>query len=94
MPGTIGSPLGLFDLVSPTRHRTSNKVFLMKKLFNLKMVDSESIAGHLNEFNTLTSQLKSVKVNFEDEIRVLVLLSSLPEAWDGLVIAMSNSYGT
>ena len=63
----------------------SNKVFLMKK-FNLKMADNENIAGHLNEFNTLMSQLESVEINFEDEIRALVLLSSLP--------AVSNSCGT
>ena len=31
------------------------KEFLIKKLFNLKMTDSGSVAGHLNEFNTLTS---------------------------------------
>ena len=35
----------------------SDKVFLMKKLFNLKMTDSGSVVEHLNEFNTLTSQL-------------------------------------
>jgi len=33
----------------------SNKVFLMKKLFNLKMAHSRSVAGHLNEFNTVMS---------------------------------------
>ena len=72
----------------------SNKVFLMKKLFNLKMADNESVAGHLNEFNTLMSHLESIEINFKDEIRVMVLLSSLPEAWDGLVMAVSNSCGT
>jgi len=41
-----------------------NKVFLMKRLFNLKMANSGSVAGHLNEFNTLTSQLESVEINF------------------------------
>ena len=69
----------------------SNKVFLMKKLVNS---DSKSIAEHLNEFYMLTSQLESVEINFNDEIRVLVLLSSLSEARDGLVMAVSNSYGT
>ena len=44
---------------------TSNKVFLMK-LFNLKMAESESVAEHLNKFNTLTSQLESVEINFND----------------------------
>ena len=37
----------------------SNKVFLTKQLFNLKMADNGSIAGHLNKFNTRTSQLES-----------------------------------
>ena len=58
----------------------SNNVFLTKKLFKLKMTDSGSVAGHLNEFNTLTSQLESVEINFEDEIRALVLSSSMSEA--------------
>jgi len=59
----------------------SNKIFLMKNLFTLKMADNGSIIEHLNEFNTLTSQLESVEINFDNKIRTLVLLSSLPEAW-------------
>ena len=39
---------------------TSSKVFLMKKLFNLKMGDKRCIIEYINEFNMLTSQLKSV----------------------------------
>ena len=35
----------------------NNKVHLMKKLFNLKMVENASIALHLKEFNTVTNQL-------------------------------------
>ena len=34
---------------------TSNKVFLMNRLFNMKMSEVGSVADHLNEFNTLTS---------------------------------------
>ena len=33
----------------------SNKVFLMKHLFNMKMVEGRSITDHLNKFNTITS---------------------------------------
>ena len=47
---------------------TSNKVFLMK-LFNLKMADNGSVAEHLNEINTLTSELEHVGINFCDKIR-------------------------
>ena len=38
----------------------SNKVHLMKKLFNLKMVENALVAQHLNEFNTITNKLSSV----------------------------------
>ena len=38
----------------------SNKVFLMKRLFNMKMSEGGSVAVHLNDFNTVTSQLSSV----------------------------------
>ena len=34
---------------------TSNKVFLMKCLFNMKMAECGSIVDHLNEFNIVTS---------------------------------------
>ena len=70
---------------------TSNKVFLMKCLFNMKMSEGGSAANHLNEFNTLTSQLSSVNVNFDDEVRALLILGSLLERWNSLVMAVSNS---
>ena len=33
----------------------SNKVFLMKRLFNMKMAEGGSVTDHLNDFNTVTS---------------------------------------
>jgi len=50
---------------------SSKKVFLVKRLFNMKMSEGGSITDHLNEFNMVTSQLSSVKVNFDDEVRAL-----------------------
>ena len=49
---------------------------LMKCLFNMNMSEGGSVADHLNEFNTLTSQLSYVKVNFEDAVRALLILYS------------------
>ena len=69
----------------------SNKVFLMKHLFNMKIVEGGSVTDHLNEFNAIISQLSSMGVNFDEEIRALLILCSLPESWNGLVMAMSNS---
>jgi hypothetical protein len=52
----------------------SNKVFLMKRLFNMNMSEGGSIVDHLNEFNMITNQLSSIKVDFDDEVRALLIL--------------------
>ena len=69
----------------------SNKVFLMKHLFNMKMGEGGSIANHLNEFNTITSQLSFVKISFDEEVRALLLLCSFPESWNRLVMVVTLS---
>ena len=63
----------------------------MTHLFNMKMSESGSVADHLSEFNTLTSQLSSIKVKFDDEVSALLILCLLRERWNSLVIAVSNS---
>ena len=52
----------------------SNKVFLMKHFFNMNMSEGRYVFDHLNEFNTITSQLSSIKVNFDDKVRALLIL--------------------
>ena len=69
----------------------NNKARLMKKLFNLKMADNTSVAQHLNEFNTITNQLLSVEIDFDDEICVLIVLASLPNSWKVMRMTVSNS---
>jgi len=68
----------------------SNKVFLMKCLFNIKMSEGVYVANNLNEFNIITGQLCFVGVNFDDEVRALLFLCSFLESWNGLVMAISN----
>ena len=63
----------------------------MKHLFNMKMAEGGSIADHLNEFNTTTSQLSFVSINFDEQIRALLILCSLPESY-GLLMDVSNSF--
>ncbi|RVW61281.1 Retrovirus-related Pol polyprotein from transposon TNT 1-94 [Vitis vinifera] len=69
----------------------NNKVHLMKKLFNLKMAENASVAQHLNEFNTITNQLSSVEIDFDDEIRALIILASLTNSWETMRMIISNS---
>ena len=58
----------------------NNKVFLMKRLFHLKMDEGAGVATHVNEFNTIVNQLSSVEIEFDDEVRALILLASLPNS--------------
>ncbi|KAK3003168.1 hypothetical protein RJ639_019853 [Escallonia herrerae] len=73
------------------KHSASNKVFLMKKLFNMRMSENGSVVDHLNDFNGVTNQLESVGINFDYEIRALLFLCSLPDSWNNLVTTVSNS---
>lgn len=46
----------------------------------MKMVDGETIVEHLNKLNTVASQLTSIGINFDDEVKALLILSSLLES--------------
>ena len=83
---------GLMDALAKLYEKpsVSNKVFLMKILFNMKMSEGGSVADHLNDFNTVTNQLSSIKVDFDDEVRALLILCSFPERWNGLVMVVSR----
>ena len=61
----------------------NNKVHLMK-LFNLKKAQGTPVAQHLNEFNTITNQLSSMEIDFEDEICLLIVLAFLPNSWEAM----------
>ena len=44
---------------------------------------------HLNTFKGIVNQLKKVDMNIDDELQTLIL-SSLPESWDTLVVTLNN----
>ncbi|MCO5581966.1 hypothetical protein L7F22_035855 [Adiantum nelumboides] len=69
----------------------SNKVFLTKKLMHLSMKEGSSVNSHLNDFNALYLQLTLKGLNFDDEMKAIFLLCSLPASWDTFNRAISNS---
>ena len=56
----------------------------------MKMSEGGSVAYLLNEFNMVTNQLSSVKMDFDDEVRAILILCSMPKSWNDLVMAVSN----
>lgn len=75
--------IGIMSVLSIMYKKLSanNKVHLMKKLFNLKMSKNSIATEHLNNFSTIISQLSTVKINFDDEVQALIVLTLLPNNW-------------
>ena len=68
-----------------------NKALFVRRLVKLEYKDGQSMIEHLNNFKGIVNQLNKVDMKVEDEMQALLLLSSLPESWDTLVVTLSNS---
>lgn len=68
-----------------------SKVFMMRKLMNLKLNEGRSVAEHLNDFEGLIAQLTTTGLVLDDETQACLLLGSLPDSWDTLVVSLTNS---
>ncbi|KAL5141793.1 Retrovirus-related Pol polyprotein from transposon TNT 1-94 [Glycine soja] len=68
-----------------------NKANLVRQLVKLEYKDGHSMIEHLNNFKGLVNQLTKIEMKIDDELQALLLLSSLLESWDTLVVTLSNS---
>ncbi|GMP52883.1 hypothetical protein CsSME_00018548 [Camellia sinensis var. sinensis] len=68
-----------------------NKALMMRKLVNLKLKNGVSVAEHTSEFKNLVNQLIIVKMPLDDEMHAVLLLNSLPDSCETLVVSLSNS---
>ncbi|CAF1852203.1 unnamed protein product, partial [Brassica napus] len=71
-----------------------SKIFLKRKLYTLRMGESTSMTEHINTLNTLFSQLTSLSYKVESQKRVELLLQSLPDSYDQLIINLTNNVST
>ncbi|MGV7989118.1 hypothetical protein PJP10_32620 [Mycobacterium kansasii] len=65
-------------------------MFLRQQLYNLKIKEGSSSRYHFNGFNTMISRLAAIDVKIDDEGKVALLLYSMPNLWDGLIMNLSN----
>ncbi|BAT86052.1 hypothetical protein VIGAN_04366600, partial [Vigna angularis var. angularis] len=68
-----------------------NKAHLVRRLVKLEYTDDQNMIEHLNTFKGIVNQLMKADMKIDDELQALLLLSSLPESWDTLVVTLSNS---
>jgi hypothetical protein len=56
----------------------------------MTMSEGGFVFNQLNEFNIVTNKISSIGVKFDDEVRSLLILSSLPKSYNDLVMVVSN----
>ena len=63
---------------------------MFRKLVRLRYQDGSSMAEHLNMFQGLISQTISLDIPLTNEVFPLLLLGSLPNSWETLVVTLGN----
>jgi hypothetical protein len=56
----------------------ATKIYLIWRLYNLWMKESDSITAHLNNYEGIISQLSAQGMIIDDELKALLLMTSLP----------------
>ncbi|CAM8943799.1 unnamed protein product [Rhodiola kirilowii] len=83
----IKDPKVLWDSLKTTYQTKSlpNRIFLLKKLFTFKMELSLSIQENLDIFLRINQDLERCEDAIKEEHQAVILLSSLPHQFDGLI---------
>ena len=68
-----------------------NKIFLLRKLVNMKLMEGTLMIDHLNAFQSIVNQLATMKMVMDDEMQTSLLLCSLLDSWETFVVTISNS---
>ena len=69
-----------------------NQVHLMRKLVGMQLDESKSVAEHLSLFTGTLSQLQDLGMPpFDDKLKAIFLLMTLPDSWETLVVSSSNN---
>ncbi|KAA8525009.1 hypothetical protein F0562_011353 [Nyssa sinensis] len=66
----------------------TNKLYLKQKLYRLKMIDDADLTQHINTFNEIISDLLRIDLNFDDEDKALMLLTSFSASYEHLVTTL------
>ncbi|KAJ0039871.1 hypothetical protein Pint_26812 [Pistacia integerrima] len=68
-----------------------NKIFLKRRLYTIRMSESTSMTDHINNLNTIFSQLSALDHNIAVNERAKILFQSLPDSYDQLIINLTNN---
>ena len=66
----------------------ANKLVLRRKLYSLRLKDGDSVHEHVKSMTEIFNELSVIGVEMTEEDSVVHLLTSLPELYNTLVIAL------
>ncbi|KAH9666456.1 hypothetical protein KPL70_020645 [Citrus sinensis] len=66
----------------------ANRLYIKKKMFSLRMIKGTSLNKHIDEFNKVCDELETIDEGLSDEIKALLLISSLPKSYEHFVDAL------
>ena len=66
----------------------SSQIFLRRKLINVKLDESQSMQTHINKIRELANQLEAIGDPVRDRELAIIILSSLPEKFNALIISL------
>ena len=55
------------------------------------MKETDPVTSHIITFSLVLSELSSQGINFEEEVKALALLSSLPASWEVFCTTFANN---
>src|SRR5438270_10518529 len=65
-----------------SRKSLTNRLYLKKRLYNLRMDEGTPVKQHLNVFNSIIMDLGNTDIKVESEDRALIVLCSLRASYD------------
>lgn len=67
------------------------RLYLLRKLFNVKLTSFNTIEEYLNDIQTTSQALVSIKAGLDDEFVGIIMLAGLTEAYNSLVMTLEHS---
>ena len=74
-----------------SRKTSGNKITLIRRLVKLKYKDKNNMVEHISYFHGIVNKLVAMKMNINDDMQASLLLISLHDSWETLVVTVSNS---
>ena len=70
---------------------SGNQTTLIRRLINLKHKDGNNMVDYINSFQGIVNELVAMKMNIDDEMQTSLLLNSLLDGWETLVVTIKDS---